>query len=269
MRPRASHFLGKAVGIALLMTATGVLAPETAKAEGGLFGAIIDLLSGRAAQRPVEPLAVPAPNNTMPGAVPLAQESGNESSTKVAYCVRTCDGRYFPIAKSSASSPAKTCQSMCPAAETKIYSGSNIDTAYTNDGSKYSSLPNAYKYREHLANSCTCNGRSAAGNAAITIENDPTLRAGDIVMTANGPVVFTGAPGTHHKMSEFVPAQDSRKISRATRATVMAMKVMPTRQRVSTRKTPPQAEPSQRSASALPDGFGLPPKTRALSYSEQ
>lgn len=158
---------------------------------------------------------------------------------------------------------------MCPAAETKIYSGSNIDTAYASDGSKYSSLPNAYKYREHLANSCTCNGKSAAGNAAITIENDPTLRAGDIVMTANGPVVFTGAPGTHHKMSEFVPAQDSRKISKATRATVMAMKVMPTRQRVSTRKTPPQAEPSQRSASALPDGFRLPPKTRALSYSEQ
>src|SRR5438094_8575119 len=33
----------------------------------------------------------------------------------VAYCVRLCDGRYFPIQRSSGASPVQVCSSFCPA----------------------------------------------------------------------------------------------------------------------------------------------------------
>src|SRR5882672_6176661 len=37
-----------------------------------------------------------------------------------AYCVRTCDGRYFPLPASDNQSRAATCSNLCPASETKI-----------------------------------------------------------------------------------------------------------------------------------------------------
>ena len=45
------------------------------------------------------------------------------------YCVRTCDGRYFPLQRHAGTSPAELCQSFCPAAKTMVFSGSKIDTA--------------------------------------------------------------------------------------------------------------------------------------------
>ena len=46
-----------------------------------------------------------------------------------AFCVRTCDGRYFPVAASDKASRAASCNSFCPASETKVFYGSNIDNA--------------------------------------------------------------------------------------------------------------------------------------------
>src|SRR5215470_16973871 len=62
-----------------------------------------------------------------------------------AYCVRTCDGRYFPISANNEQSRAEACKSMCPASETKVYYGSSIDYATSDNGRSYSSLPNAFK----------------------------------------------------------------------------------------------------------------------------
>ena len=36
-----------------------------------------------------------------------------------AYCVRTCDGRYFPIAGTDKESRAAACSSLCPNADTE------------------------------------------------------------------------------------------------------------------------------------------------------
>ena len=44
------------------------------------------------------------------------------------FCVRTCDGRYFPLMRAAAS-PVQMCQSFCPASATKVYFGSSIDGA--------------------------------------------------------------------------------------------------------------------------------------------
>jgi hypothetical protein len=106
-----------------------------------------------------------------------------------AYCVRTCDGRYFPIVAGDGESRAASCNSFCPASETRIVYGSSIDHAATETGKPYSELPNAFRYRNELVSGCTCNGKDPAGLAAMKIEDDPTLRKGDIVAGADGLMV--------------------------------------------------------------------------------
>src|SRR5437868_685749 len=106
-----------------------------------------------------------------------------------AYCVRACDGRYFPVSASDSQSRAAACSGFCPASETKLVYGSNIDNAATDNGKPYSELPNAYRYRNELVAGCTCNGKDQVGLAPVKIEDDPTLRKGDIVAGENGLAV--------------------------------------------------------------------------------
>lgn len=106
-----------------------------------------------------------------------------------AYCVRTCDGRYFPITATDGQSRAASCNSFCPASPTKIVYGSGIDHAATETGKAYSELPNAFRYRTELVAGCTCNGKDQIGLAPVTIENDRTLRKGDIIAVAGGLMV--------------------------------------------------------------------------------
>jgi Protein of unknown function (DUF2865) len=110
----------------------------------------------------------------------------------LAYCVRTCDGRYFPISGSDRQSRAASCNSFCPASDTKIVYGSNIDNAATETGKPYSELPNAFRYRTEIVAGCTCNGKDQIGLAPVKIEDDPTLRKGDIVAGSSGLVVVAG-----------------------------------------------------------------------------
>jgi hypothetical protein len=102
-----------------------------------------------------------------------------------AYCVRSCDGRYFPIAGSDNQSRAASCNSFCPASETSLVYGSSIDSATTETGKPYSELPNAFRYRNEIVAGCTCNGKDPVGLARVKIEDDPTLRKGDIVASTD------------------------------------------------------------------------------------
>jgi hypothetical protein len=81
---------------------------------------------------------------------------------------------------------------MCPASKTKVFFGSTIDTAVAGDGTRYGSLDNAYLYRKRLVADCTCNGRDAFGLVPLPVAGDPTLRPGDIVVTANGLMAYAG-----------------------------------------------------------------------------
>lgn len=129
-----------------------------------------------------------------------------ESGPSTAYCVRLCDGHPFPV-QTSGSSSAQACAAMCPAAQTKVFSGSSIDHAVANDGKRYSDLPTAFTFRKQLVNSCTCNGKTAGGLVRVDVKSDPTLRAGDIVATNNGLVSYRGSNG---KTAEFSPVQDRK-----------------------------------------------------------
>jgi hypothetical protein len=123
-----------------------------------------------------------------------------------AYCVRTCDGRYFPISATDNASRAASCNNFCPASETKVVYGSSIDQAATETGKPYSELPNAFKYRTELVAGCTCNGKDQIGLAPVKIEQDATLRKGDIVAGADGLMVTSRAADKRGAALNMTPA---------------------------------------------------------------
>ncbi|MBR1222068.1 DUF2865 domain-containing protein [Bradyrhizobium sp. U87765 SZCCT0131] len=121
---------------------------------------------------------------------PRASTGGGDRAT--AYCVRTCDGRYFPVPPAQGESRAAACNSLCPTSETRVYYGGSIDDATAEGGKSYADLPNAFRYRKEIVAGCTCNGKDTFGLARVRIEDDATLRKGDIVAGANGLVVASG-----------------------------------------------------------------------------
>jgi hypothetical protein len=138
-----------------------------------------------------------------------------------AYCVRTCDGRYFPITGSDNQSRAASCNSFCPASETNVVYGSNIVNAVTENGEPYSELPNAFRYRSEIVAGCTCNGRDQVGLAPVKIEDDPTLRKGAIVVGADGLMAAGRGADRRGAALNFSPASE-RIRARYQRAPVVA-----------------------------------------------
>jgi len=138
-----------------------------------------------------------------------------------AFCVRTCDGHYFPVEAHGRLTVATACQAACPAADTKIYSGSNIDYALARDGSRYADLPSAFLYRKKLIAGCTCNGRTAFGLVPLTTaEDDPSLRPGDVVATQSGLMAVGGT-------GQLMPVASYAGFGSADRAQFSKMKVTP------------------------------------------
>lgn len=125
-----------------------------------------------------------------------------------AYCVRTCDGRYFPVTAPDNASRAASCNKLCPASETRVYYGGDIDDATAENGKSYSDLPNAFKYRNELVSGCTCNGKDQIGLAQVKIEDDPTLKKGDIVAGEKGLLVAGRSADKRGAELNFSPASD-------------------------------------------------------------
>jgi hypothetical protein len=141
-----------------------------------------------------------------------AGERVSEGASGGAYCVRLCDGRYFPIQRSAGASTAEACKSFCPASKTKVFfSDSDIDAAATSDGKRYADLDTAYVYREKVVADCTCNGKNPTGLAPVDAKADPTLRAGDVLATADGLMVYQGGESTRRgrTAANFTPVASS------------------------------------------------------------
>jgi Protein of unknown function (DUF2865). len=77
----------------------------------------------------------------------------------------------------------------------------------TETGEPYSELPNAFRYRKEIVAGCTCNGKDQVGLASVKIEDDPTLRKGDIVAGENGLQVV-GRPDRRGASLNFSPASE-------------------------------------------------------------
>jgi hypothetical protein len=171
-----------------------------------------------------QPPMTPSPfatEDSNPGAPQSDVPRGRIYTGSQAYCVRTCDGRYFPIAASGNQSKAASCTSLCAASETMVVYGSNIDNAITEGGKPYSELANAFRYRDELVAGCTCNGKDPTGLAAVKIEDDPTLRRGDIVAGSNGLMVAGRGADRRGASLNFSPAPEKVR-SRYRRVPVVA-----------------------------------------------
>jgi hypothetical protein len=191
--------IGTAVALCASMPAPAAQAEDFLSALFGAFGA-------RRPQAPQIALPFASEDNSLApqnDARPRVGYSGGQ-----AFCVRSCDGRYFPISASDGQSRAASCNSFCPASETRVVYGSNIDNAATETGKPYSELPNAFRYRNELVAGCTCNGKDQIGLAPVKIENDPTLRKGDIVAGADGLMVAGRSADKRGAALNFSPVSD-------------------------------------------------------------
>jgi hypothetical protein len=131
------------------------------------------------------------------------------------YCVRTCDGRYFPLQRHAGTSPAEMCHSFCPASKTMVFSGGKIDSAVAANGTRYADLDNAFVYREKVVDNCTCNGVDGLGLAHLDTASDPTLRPGDIVATNEGFATFRDKNGGSAHFTAINPSSSewARKLA--------------------------------------------------------
>jgi hypothetical protein len=143
-----------------------------------------------------------------------------------AFCVRSCDGKYFPLTR-AAGTPAQMCQAFCPASPTKVFFGSSIDSAVTLAGERYAESENAYAYRKALRTDCTCNGRDSAGLAPVDLTLDTSLRAGDVVATTDGLVAYSGIRVGNNQTAEFTPVASYPGLAAEVRARLNEMKVAP------------------------------------------
>ena len=201
--------LGGAVALCAL-----ALAPA-AQAENDFFSALFGAFGGGHSREP-EMIRVPYANEGQPGGPQNFPPQGEAQRPRVvtygggqAYCVRTCDGRYFPVQGSDRESRASSCNSFCPASHTEVVYGGNIDSAATTSGKPYSQLPNAFRYRNEIVAGCTCNGKDQFGLAPVKVEADPTLRKGDLVAGADGLMVAGRSADRRGASLNFTPASKS------------------------------------------------------------
>jgi hypothetical protein len=127
----------------------------------------------------------PVPERQHSASSSTSASSGGGGGQYVAYCVRLCDGRYFPMQRHNNATSIQLCNGFCPATKTQVFNGSQIDHAVASNGARYTNLANAFVYREKIVPDCTCNGKDSFGLAKIDVKSDPTLRSGDIVATGD------------------------------------------------------------------------------------
>ncbi|HET7886352.1 MAG TPA: DUF2865 domain-containing protein [Bradyrhizobium sp.] len=212
------------VAAAILVSASG-LAPRPASAEG-LFDMFFGGLAKQQRQAPAPQanfFADPSQQSqpAAPGSRPVVYGGSGP-----AYCVRSCDGKYFPLTRGNAS-PVQMCQAFCPASPTKVFYGSNIDSATSASGERYADSENAFAYRKALRADCTCNGRDAAGLAPVDLTLDASLRAGDVVATTDGLVAYSGIKVGNNNSPEFIPVASYPGLTAEVRARLGNMKVAP------------------------------------------
>src|SRR6201985_3154109 len=117
------------------------LAPHAASAEG-----LFDMFFGgfqkqqRQAPPPQANFFADPSQQSQPAPLPRPVASGGSGP---AFCVRSCDGKYFPLTRGNAS-PVQMCQAFCPASATKVFYGSHIDSASSSTGERYADSENAF-----------------------------------------------------------------------------------------------------------------------------
>ncbi|NEW90656.1 DUF2865 domain-containing protein [Rhodopseudomonas sp. BR0M22] len=141
----------------------------------------------------------PAPGFGMPGG-----DYGNaEGGTFRTVCVRSCDGYYFPISFATVPSrfadDERTCKSLCPASEASLYAyrnpGQDMNQAVSINGQPYTSLPNAFRYRQSFNPSCSCKPANQTwADAMKGVDDRSAAEHGDIIVTEESAKKLSAPP---------------------------------------------------------------------------
>jgi Protein of unknown function (DUF2865) len=207
----------RALLAATVLAGAVLTVPDAALAEN-----LFDFLFGGIKQQIQQASQLADPNSQQSAA---AQRVAGGSGP--GFCVRSCDGKYFPINARGSATPAQLCQAFCPASATKVYFGSNIDYATSASGERYASSENAFAYRKALRADCTCNGKDPGGLAPIDISLDGSLRPGDVLATTSGLVAYSGIRVGNDQTAEFTPVSSFPGLTAEVRARLGEIKVAP------------------------------------------
>jgi len=207
------------------------LTPEMSSAEG-----LLDFFFGGGQKQRQQTSIFDSVFNTSPQSTPPRPVVASEGPS---FCVRSCDGKYFPLMRGTAS-PAKMCQAFCPASPTKVFFGSSIDNAYAATGERYADSENAFAYRKALRADCTCNGRNPAGLASVDLAMDGSVRSGDMLATADGLVAYSGMRLGNDHTQDFTPVASVPGRTEDARDRLNDMKVAPARAEMASKRQLPR-----------------------------
>ncbi|HMK90935.1 MAG TPA: DUF2865 domain-containing protein [Methylocystis sp.] len=158
-----------------------------------------------------------------------AHDAAEGGASGRAVCVRSCDGFFFPVVNASlrrGGSRQETCGRICPDAEAKLFfmpAGSeNITDAKAEDGELYAHFVAKITARADKPKSCSCHVIADDAVESRAVMNDPTLRPGDTVVTAEGVKVFAGGEAPYRK-SSFLSLAESPNLSPSKRGALAAI----------------------------------------------
>jgi len=212
--------------VAAMVAGSLGLAPRLASAEGlfdFFFGGAQKQQAGQVPPPQASFFADPFGLNQQPAPTAAPRVAGSGP----AFCVRSCDGKYFPVTARGNATPVQMCQAFCPASTTKVFYGSSVDGAHAANGERYADSDNAFAYRKALRADCTCNGRDPAGLSPVDLTLDGSLRPGDVVATTIGLVAYTGVKLGNSQSAEFTPIASYPGLTADVRARLGEIKVAP------------------------------------------
>src|SRR5260370_42303092 len=220
------------------LAASLMLVPGGASAEG-LFDLFFGGQKQQARQAPPQASFFADPFGLNQQQQPASTPAPRVAGSGPAFCVRSCDGKYFPLTMRGNATPVATCQAFCPASATKVFYGNSIDGAASSTGERYAASENAFAYRKALRADCTCNGRSPSGLAPVDLTLDTSLRSGDVIATTDGLVAYTGVRVGANQTAEFTPVASYPGLTAEGRARLGEIKVAPVNAEMIANDAPP------------------------------
>ena len=157
-----------------------------------------------------------------PDAPPAAAPAPPDRVVRV-YCVRHCDGAFYPLAvdvpKDKVGGLDQLCQAQCPNAESSVFSdmGGDVAKAVANDGSTYDALPTAFRFEKETSPTCSCRGPGRSW--AETLAKAETMieaQRGDVTVTPEVQArLETPLPPPDRKPGAAKPATARPAVKRA------------------------------------------------------
>jgi len=206
----------RTICLVALLTLAGTLAPAPAAAQSPFFGGLSRLFGGGPPQHRLAPVSL-SYLDPFEGLRTTETPREGTPGPHASYCVRLCDGRYFPVPRHANMTPTESCNALCPAAKTKIFSGAGIERAAAADGQRYADLDSAFTYRKAMVQGCSCNATDSIGLHKMDVLEDPTLKPGDIVATEDGFVIYKGSKGGTRQAADFTPIEGDPRLAYAAR----------------------------------------------------